>query len=94
MNILEAEVLPNLSGAVEIAKKGFADGGTDYLLVLQTTTQYLDARSRILDQRAAMHRAVAELERSVSRSVLAVPLDVSIMLSQTAPADESKWKVN
>ena len=94
LNILEAEILPNLSGAVEIAKKGFADGGTDYLLVLQTTTQYLDARSRILDQRAAMHRAVAELERSVSRSVLAVPLDVSIMLSQTVPADESKLKVN
>ncbi len=88
LNILEIEVLPNLSAAVEISKKGFADGGTDYLLVLQTTTQYLDARSRILDQRAAMRRAVAELERSVSRSVFADPLDVSMMLTQTAPAGE------
>ena len=85
LNILETEVLPNLSQAVEISKKGFVDGGTDYLLVLQTTTQYLDARSRILDQRAAMRRAIAELERSVSRSVLAVPLDVSTMLTRQHP---------
>ena len=89
LKILETEVLPNLSEAVEIAKKGFADGGTDYLLVLQTTTQYLDARSRILDQRAAMYRAIAELERSVGRSALAAPLDVSVMLTQTAPVEES-----
>ncbi len=88
LNILETEVLPNLSEAVEISKKGFADGGTDYLLVLQTTTQYLDARSRILDQRAAMRQAIAELERSVSRSVFAVPLAVSMMLTQTAPNEE------
>ena len=94
LNILETEVLPNLSEAVEISKKGFADGGTDYLLVLQTTTQYLDARSRILDQRAAMRRAIAELERSVSRSVLASPLDISTMLAQTAPAQEPSLKVN
>ena len=39
--ILETEVLPNLSEAIGIAKKGFEDGGTDYLLVLQTTTLYL-----------------------------------------------------
>jgi len=94
LNILETEVLPNLSEAVEISKKGFADGGTDYLLVLQTTTQYLDARSRILDQRAAMRRAIAELERSVSRSVLADSLDFSTMLTQTAPAAEPAFNVN
>ncbi len=85
--ILENDVLPNLSEAVGIAEKGFADGGTDYLLVLQTTTLYLDARARILDQRAMLRRAVAELERSVGRSLDAAPLDVSKMLSETAPAN-------
>ena len=68
LTILESEVLPNLAEAIGIAKKSFADGGTDYLLVLQTTTLYLDARARILDQRAMLRRANAELERSVERS--------------------------
>lgn len=88
LKILESEVLPNLSEAVGIAEKSFADGGTDYLLVLQTTTQYLDARARILDQRAALRRAIAELERSVGRSLNAAPLDIPQMLSQTAPVDQ------
>ena len=87
LTILESEVLPNLSEAVGIAEKGFADGGTDYLLVLQTTTLYLDTRARILDQRAMLKRAIAELERSVGRSLDAAPLDVPKMLSETAPAD-------
>ena len=90
LTILETDVLPNLSEAVSIAEKGFADGGTDYLLVLQTTTLYLDARARILDQRAMLKRAVAELERSVGRSLDAAPLDVSKMLSDTAPNDVPK----
>ena len=85
--ILETEVLPNLSEAVSIAGKGFADGGTDYLLVLQTTTLYLDARGRILDQRAMQRRAIAELERSVGRSLHAIQLDIPKMLSETAPID-------
>jgi cobalt-zinc-cadmium efflux system outer membrane protein len=88
LSILESEVLPNLVEAVSIAEQGFVDGGTDYLLVLQTTTLYLDARARILDQRAALWRAVAELERSVGRSLNAAPLDVQEMLFQTAPGDE------
>jgi len=87
--ILESEVLPNLSEAVTIAEKSFADGGTDYLLVLQTTTLYLDARGRILDQRAMLKRGIAELERSVGRSLNAAPLDVSQMLSETAPVDNT-----
>ena len=85
LKILESDVLPNLSEAISISEKGFADGGTDYLLVLQTTTQYLDARARILDQRALQNRAIAELERSVGRSLSAPPLDVTQMLSATAP---------
>ena len=72
LKILESEVLPNLEEAISIAEKGFADGATDYLLVLQTTTQYLDVRSRILDQRAMRMRAVAELERSISRSTKSI----------------------
>lgn len=76
LQILEQEALPALDDALQIARKGFADGGTDYLLVLQTTTQYLDARARILDQKAAYARAFAELERSVGCHLEAGMVDV------------------
>ncbi|TWU04108.1 TolC family protein [Neorhodopirellula pilleata] len=65
LRVLEQEVAPALVESLDISRKGFADGGTDYLLVLQTTTQYLDAKARILDQKAAYSRALAELERAV-----------------------------
>ena len=63
-NALTAEVLPALADALEIAKKGFEGGGTSYLLVLQTTSQYVDVKSRMLDQAAAICVACAELELS------------------------------
>ena len=44
--ILRQRVVPSLDEALRIAEKGFADGGADYLLVLLTTTQYLDAKWR------------------------------------------------
>ena len=88
LDVLDSEILPNLAEALGIAQKGFDDGGTDYLLVLQTTTQYLDSRSRSLDQRAALRRALAELERSVGRSLNAAPLDIAQFLAETAPPDD------
>lgn len=75
LQILEGEVIPTLNDALAIAKKGFAAGGTDYLLVLQTTSQYLDARARALDQRAACLRALAELDRAVGSHLEMGPLD-------------------
>ena len=63
--IVRDKVMPAIQDAVEIANKGFTDGGTDYLLILQTTTQYLDARLRLITQVAAMRRAMADLERGV-----------------------------
>jgi len=71
--IVETKVAPALNEARQIADKGFADGGSDYLLVLQTTSQYVDSRVRILDQVAALQRARAELERSVGRQLIAGP---------------------
>jgi len=76
--VIEREMLPKLTEAIAIAERGFADGGTDYLLVLQTTTQYLDARSRALIERANRQRARAELERSISRSLSESPLVPSL----------------
>ena len=79
--VLETEVAPALAESLEISRKGFADGGTDYLLVLQTTTQYLDAKARILDQKAAYARALAELERAVGCHLEAGMVDVDDFLA-------------
>ncbi len=62
LTILKQDVEPALVESLQIAKKGFEDGGSDYLIVLQTTTQYLTAKGQILAQTAACNRAVAELE--------------------------------
>lgn len=86
LTILTDDIAPALQEALSISQKGFADGGTDYLLVLQTTSQYVDARARILDQTAACLRALAELERSVGHSLETGPIDAQGLVRQTAPA--------
>jgi cobalt-zinc-cadmium efflux system outer membrane protein len=91
--LLENEVAPALSEALEIAQRGFADGGTNYLLVLQTTSQYLDARARILDQRAALTSALAELERSVGCSLNDTAMDVEALVRETAPPTDLNQEI-
>lgn len=85
LEILKQDVEPALDEARQIAEKGFQLGGSDYLIVLQTTTQYLNAKGQILSQRAACNRAIAELERSISRSLLAPPLVTAEILQATEP---------
>lgn len=77
LRVLEQEVSPAIAESLEISRKGFADGGTDYLLVLTTTTQYLDTKARILDQKAAYARSLAELERAVGCHLEAGMVNVS-----------------
>ena len=85
LEILQRNVEPVLIEALQISKKGFEDGGSDYLIVLQTTTQYLTAKGQILTQTAACNRAVAELERGISRSLLAQPLATDEVMAATNP---------
>lgn len=81
LHVLEQDVAPALVESLDISRKGFADGGTDYLLVLQTTTQYLDAKARILDQKAAYARSLAELERAVGCHLEAGMVNVEELLT-------------
>ena len=74
-NALKSEVLPALDEALVIAKKGFEGGGTSYLLVLQTTSQYIDVKTRLLDQAAAICRAKTELEFSCGRRLNSIPME-------------------
>ncbi len=89
LRVIETDMLPKLNDSIQIAQKGFADGGTDYLLVLQTTSQYLDARLRVLLERANSQRAKAELERSISRSLSEQPLPENLVTSQPAETSQT-----
>jgi len=88
LTILKRDVEPALIDALQIARKGFEDGGSDYLIVLQTTNQYLNTKGQILAQQAACNRALAELERSVGRSLIAPPLAVDQILEAISPPTE------
>lgn len=65
LQLLRKEILPSLKEAEELARRNYENGGATYFLVLQTTSQYLDARMRELQLVADVRRAIAELERSI-----------------------------
>lgn len=76
LQLVRNEILPALQQTQELARRNYENGGAPYFLVLQTTTQYLDARTRELQLEADMRRAIAELERGVgTKLVAAAPVD-------------------
>jgi cobalt-zinc-cadmium efflux system outer membrane protein len=77
--LTDQKILPALATAEELSRRNYENGGVPYFLVLQTTTQFVDAKLRRADASANIRRAVAELERSVGRKV---------ELQETATSDE------
>ena len=73
LNLLRSDVLTSLEEAVRLAGRAFANGGASYFVVLQTSTQYLDARVREIQLSADLQRAAANLDRSVGRNVTTQP---------------------
>tara|TARA_R110002072_G_scaffold302100_1_gene483894 strand:+ start:52680 stop:54464 length:1785 start_codon:yes stop_codon:yes gene_type:complete len=66
---LRNEILPILREAETLARRNYENGGAPYFLVLQTTGQYLDSRTRELQLVADVRQAAAELDRSVGRRI-------------------------
>lgn len=87
--VVEQELLPTLDQTVTLARANYERGAVPYFLVLQTTAQYLDARTRHIDLGAEMRRTVAELERSVGHRFLTNPLHAEIG-SPLAPGFEGE----
>lgn len=85
LEILKSEVEPALHDAIHIAEKSYSAGGSDYLIVLEMTNQYIIAKGQILAQTAACNRAVAELERSVGRSFTTPPLATQEIVAVITP---------
>jgi cobalt-zinc-cadmium efflux system outer membrane protein len=73
LTILRDEIVPSLREAATLAERAYEAGGTSYLFVLQTTSDYIAARTREIEQMSAARRALAELERSVGRKIVNDP---------------------
>lgn len=67
LKIWRERAIPQAQAAMNSAREALAEEGVSLLLVLETTRQLLAARGRELEAEAAVHRAFAELERSVGR---------------------------
>ena len=66
-----ARVLPPLERDIRLAETAFRSGDVAYLFVLETARRYSDERLREADYQAATRRALAQLERSVGRRLIA-----------------------
>ena len=69
LTILRSDALTSLQEAVRLAGRAYADGGAAYFLVLQTTSQFLDARAQELQLVSDLQKANANLDRSVGRNL-------------------------
>lgn len=75
LTILQEQVRPEAAAAIRRAEAAYREGETPYVVVLQTTRQFLDSRNREEQLKADVRLAWAELERSVGRRLDANPLD-------------------
>ena len=67
LDYLVAKVHPEVEAAIRRSERAYQEGNVSYLLVLESTRQLLDSRLRAAQLQANLHRAWAELERSVGR---------------------------
>ncbi len=64
-------VLPPLEQDIHLAETAYRSGDVAYLFVLETARRYSDERLREADYQVAAARALAQLERSVGRRLIA-----------------------
>ena len=69
--IWRARVLPPLEENIRLADTAYRAGDVAYLFVLETARRYTDERLREAEFQAATSRALALLERSVGRRLIA-----------------------
>ncbi|MFZ5830258.1 MAG: TolC family protein [Planctomycetota bacterium] len=67
LEIFNTRIRPEVDAAIRRAESGYREGETTYLIVLETTRQFLDSQLREQQLQAEYRRAWAELERSVGR---------------------------
>lgn len=72
--ILNAKVRPEAETALRRTELAYREGNTSYVVVLQTTQQWIFSRLREYELQANLRRTWAELERSVGRHLEDLPI--------------------
>lgn len=72
--ILNTKVRPEAETALRRTETAYREGNTSYVVVLQTTQQWIFARLREYELQANLRRTWAELERSVGRHLEDIPI--------------------
>lgn len=76
LEILVKQVRPEAETAIRRAESAYREGNAPYVVILETTRQLLDSRLRQAQLEADLRRAWAELERSVGRHIVPLPMPV------------------
>ena len=66
----QTKIRPTVQDAVDKAERAFQVGDAPLVLVLETTRQVIETRTRKAQLRADLRKAFAELERSVGHKVM------------------------
>jgi cobalt-zinc-cadmium efflux system outer membrane protein len=66
---MRSEVLPAAQEAFEAVQQGYLQGKFDYLYVLDTQRTLFETQARYIDSIAAYHKARADVERLIGRSL-------------------------
>jgi cobalt-zinc-cadmium efflux system outer membrane protein len=73
LEILEDQVLPRTRESIQRAERAYREGGTPYVIVLESTRQILVSLTRRELLQANLRRARADLERSLGRRLDSPP---------------------
>ena len=87
LTLLRTDVMSTLQDAAALAEKAYTDGGADFFLVLQTSSQLLETQTSELQLTNDLERAHAELERSVGRRLFEDEQTAEIPESQAAESE-------
>jgi cobalt-zinc-cadmium efflux system outer membrane protein len=69
LDIVNDKVLPEVEAGIRRAESAYKEGNLGYVVVLETTRQFLESLLRREQLRGDLRRAWAELERSVGRRI-------------------------
>jgi cobalt-zinc-cadmium efflux system outer membrane protein len=72
LEIVNAKVMPEVEAGIRRAENAYREGNLGYVVVLESTRQFLQSLARREQLLGDLRRAWAELERSVGRRILGV----------------------
>jgi len=81
------EIRPASEEAVATSEKAFRDGGASLLLMLLNSHQLVDSQLREVEAAAELHKAIAEVERSVAGPVFDLQSDAPVFASPDLPQE-------